>query len=344
MLGETDTQNSSGATNPIELWMRWNETTSKAWLSTLQNSTEATANSYDSYRSWQRSSNENGSRPQEPINGNPFLMKPAEAWKTWFEATMETWRKAVDTGGDPLGLTRQWFSMMEEVQAKLLAGTPLQVDPFTLFKQWYDATGEQWSKVVEQAIGSKQFLESTRPLLESYASISITFRRANEAYFKHLQLPTTSDLANVAQLVINLEEKVDTIEDFLEDFEKVAANIATRDEVTHLAQRLDQVATVEAVTSLEQRLNQLPTTEIVSRLEQHLNQLPTNEVVSGLTQRINQLEDKLDKVLSVLEKLQENKSSADSQATSDARSRRTQKKSVSQAEAAEAQEYPDAEV
>ncbi len=350
MAGETNSQNSTMPTDPIELWRRWNETTSKVWLNAVQNSTASTTNSYDLYRSWIQSVGESVSKAQEQINVNPFMMMSAnDAWKTWFDATMETWRKAVQQGGDPLGLTRQWLTMMDEAQQKLLAGAPLQTDPFTLFKEWYDATSDQWSKVVEETLSSKQFLESTRPFLESYASIALAFRRANEEYFKRLQLPTIADVANVAQLVINLEEKIDTIEDALEKFEDAQANMATLEAVTHLEQRLDKVATVEAVASLEQRLDKVATveavasleqrldkvatTEIVAGLEQRLDKMATTEMTAGLEQRLNQVESKLDKVLAALEKLEEKR--VEPAPTNKAPSRKTQKKSTSQQEVQE---------
>ena len=350
MSGETNSQNSTMPTDPIELWKRWNETTSKVWLNAVQNSATSTTNSYDLYRSWIQNVGESVSKAQEQINVNPFKMMNAnDAWKTWFDATMETWRKAVQQGGDPLGLTRQWLTMMEEAQQKLLAGAPLQTDPFTLFKEWYDATSDQWSKVVEETLSSKQFLESTRPFLESYASIALAFRRANEEYFKRLQLPTIADIANVAQLVINLEEKIDTVEDALEKFEDAQANQATLEVVTHLEQRLDQmattemmaglqlqldkVATTEIVESLQQRLNQVATTEMVASLEKRLNQVATSATVTGLEQRLNQVEGKLDKVLAALEKLEEQR--AEPVPTHKAPAHKVQKKSTGQQEAQE---------
>lgn len=318
MSSEANSQNATTPTDPIELWKRWNETTSKVWLNAVQSSTEATTKSSSLYSSWIQSIGESANKAQEQIPLNPFQMMSAkDAWKTWFDATMEIWRKAVATGGDPLGLTRQWLTMMEEAQQKLLAGAPLQTDPFTLFKEWYDATSDQWSKVVEETLSSKQFLDSTRPLLESYASITSAFRHANEEYFKHLQLPTITDVANVAQLVINLEEKVDTIEDSLENFEQA------------------HQATLEGLAQLEQRLGQVSTTESVASLAQQLNQIATIDMVTGLEQRLNQVESKLDKVLAVLEKLGEKKS-AEPAHTSTAPARKThQKKNIDQQEVQE---------
>ena len=339
-MSDVDAQNSTITTDPVELWRRWNETTSKAWLNALQNSAEATATSYNQYRSWMQNVGESigesvnkvqQQNQSQQTNINPFqMMNPADAWKTWFDATMETWKKASEMGSDPLGLTRQWLHMMEEAQAKLLAGTPLQTDPFTLFKQWYDATGEQWSKAVEEAIGSKQFLEATRPLLESYASINVAFRRASEEYFKRLQLPTTTDIANVAELVVNLEEKVDTIADSLESFENAHANLATLESLTHLELRLQKLPTIESVAALQHQVNHVATSETVTALEQRLNQLPSNETVRGLEQRLNQVESKLDKVLAALEQLEQRPVS-----TGGATARKMQKKSVSKQEAQE---------
>ncbi len=332
MLDKASSPDTTGSVDPIELWKRWNETTSKVWLSAVQNSAEATTNSNGLYQAWIQTIGDSVSKTQEQIPFNPFqMMKPTDAWKTWFNATMETWRKAAEMGGDPLGLTRQWLKMMEEAQSKLLAGNPLQTDPFTLFKQWYDTTSEQWSKVVEETLGSKQFLESTRPFLESYASISLAFRRANDEYFKQLQIPTTSDLANVATLVINLEEKIDTIEDSLENFGDAYANIATTEAVTSLGQRLDKVATTEMLTSVEQRLDKVATAEMVAGLEQRLNQVATTETTASLEQRLNQIESKLEKVLTALEKLEE-KSTAELAPTSEGTPRKAHKKSASQQE------------
>jgi len=378
---EANSQNTTIPTDPIELWKRWNETTSKVWLNAIQSSTEATTKSSSLYSSWLQTIGGSANKAQEQIHLNPFqMMSSKDAWKTWFDTTMDIWRKAIQTGNDPLGLTRQWLTMMEEAQQKLLAGAPLQTDPFTLFKEWYDATSDQWSKVVEETLSSKQYLESTRPLIESYASITSAFRHANEEYFKHLQLPTITDIANVAQLVINLEEKVDTIGDSLENFEQshqatleglahleqrfnqvatvdmisalerrfhqvatteaVASlqqqvhQVATVDMISALERRFNQVATVDMVSALEQRFHQVATTEAVASLQQQVHQVATVDMVSALEQHLNQVDSKLDRVLAALEKLEE-KEPAEHTQTSNAPSRKAQKKNASQQEVQE---------
>src|SRR5579884_2165301 len=81
------------------------------------------------------------------------------------------------------------------------------LDPFTFFREWYNATSETWSKAAENVVGSDQFMEFNKRFLESYSTFYKTFRQANEEYFRNLQLPTRSDIARVAELIVALEEK-----------------------------------------------------------------------------------------------------------------------------------------
>ena len=159
----------------------------------------------------------------------------------WFDAITESWRKIAAMEGDPLGLTGQWLDMMESARARMLEDGTFPADPFTFFKQWYDATSETWAKVVGDIIGTEKFIETSSRFLECYASFAMALRRANEEYLRNLQLPTRSDIARVAELVVALEEKVDRIDDTFEDFEGSYAHAATSSSVAALEKRLDRL-------------------------------------------------------------------------------------------------------
>ncbi|HET8911783.1 MAG TPA: hypothetical protein VFN23_09990 [Ktedonobacteraceae bacterium] len=295
---------SSTPVDPLELWKRWNETTSKAWLNAMQTNVQATKNPYDLYHSWVQKAGENGDKGQDEMKYNPSrMMDPTTAWRVWFDSTMDIWRRASQAGGDPLGMTSQWLRIMEESQAKLLAGSPLTIDPFTLFKEWYDATSEQWSKIVEEAISSKEFLASTRPFMESFSLITNVFRQANVEYFKQLQLPTTLDIASVAELVVHLEEKVEALEDVLETIEESTTTFATLDALADLKTRVEQGATAEQLASLEKHVEHAATSRQLTALEKRLEQGATTEQFISLDKRVSQVENKLDTVLNLLEKL-----------------------------------------
>jgi polyhydroxyalkanoic acid synthase PhaR subunit len=197
---------------------------------------------------------------QERLTNNAWgMLDPREAWNLWLETTLDIWRSAINMGCDPLGLIAGWVKVMEKVQERIHGGQPLSVDPFEMFQEWYDATSKPWSRAVEENIASERFLAFAEPGLENYSHLIRTFRRASEAYFKTLQLPTLSDIARVAELVVDLEEKVDTIEETVEQAKEQQSKQGT--------------ATMARIADVEQQLNQ-----IQSRVERILALLEKIEV------------------------------------------------------------------
>ena len=160
------------------------------------------------------------------MTGEPKLPEtPAELWQGWTEAwkgfnesASRMWsltpQGSQEAAADPYGLFQSWQQFFDTTTQ---GGKSTSVDPFAIFKLWYDATSESWSKTVGEAIATEQFAEAIGRFLDSYTSFTMMFRRANEQYFSNLQLPTRSDIARVATLIVNLEEKVDRIEDTLMD-------------------------------------------------------------------------------------------------------------------------------
>src|SRR5260221_1541038 len=258
--------------DPMEVWEQWYETTYDAWKNSIDGSKESFVDPYGLYRLWLKGIGEAKEQLKAVATG---MLDPQEAWKHWFEATTDVWKKATKPGADPLGLTTQWLEMMEEARAKLSAGGAVPADPFTFLKQWYDAANETWSKAVGDIIGTEKFMEMGSQFLESYASFTRMFSRASEAYFSRLQLATRSDIARVAELVVNLEDKVDRLDNEFEDFED----------------RYMQMTAGEANSELSGRLE---------RVESNVAALPA--AVESLEKRLGRVEGKLDTLLEALEK------------------------------------------
>ena len=260
--------NDKSPNDPTGLWRQWFDTSSRVWSNVVDGGKETYIDPYGVYQSWLKNMGE----AREQMKANFFgMMDPKEAWQRWFDGMIEEWQSAAQMGADPLGVTTHMLEMIEEARAKMQAEGNLPADPFTFFKQWYDATNEVWANAIGEVIGTERFMEGVSRFLESYTSFHRTFRRASEEYFRNLQLPTRSDVARVAELVIALEEKVDRIEDAFEDFEDGYAHLATS----------------EAVAGLEEQLE---------RVE--------SKAVEGLAKRLDQVESKLDKVLAALKKIE----------------------------------------
>src|SRR5271167_2771663 len=115
---------------------------------------------------------------REQMKANFFgMMDPKEAWQRWFDGMIEEWRSAAQMGADPLGLTTHLLEMIEEARAKMQAEGNFPADPFTFFKQWYDATNEAWANAIGEVIGTEKFMEGVSRFIESYTSFHRTFRR-----------------------------------------------------------------------------------------------------------------------------------------------------------------------
>jgi len=153
------------------------------------------------------------------------------------------------------------------VQKFLLEEQPLLIRTL-FFKQWYEASSETWSKVVGDIIGEEKFVENASQIMESYTSHYMVTRRANEDYFRNLQLPTRSDLARVAEVIVALEEKVDRIDEAFDDIEDGSSQLATRDSLTDLEVRLGRVEKkLDTLSSVLEKL------EAIEKLVKHADHI-----------------------------------------------------------------------
>ena len=86
-----------------------------------------------------------------------------------------------------------------------------------------------------------EVLESTKRFLETYARSHREQRHTSEEWLKNLQLPTRSDVARVARLVVVVENKVDRIEEALEVFVHGDSEPATGGALESLEGRMDRL-------------------------------------------------------------------------------------------------------
>jgi polyhydroxyalkanoic acid synthase PhaR subunit len=229
--------------------------------------------------------------------------------------------------------------MMEETRKRIMAGDVLPTDPFTFFQKWYEATSETWAKVVDDMLSSEKFIESASPFIEIYSNFVKTLHRANEEFFSNLQLPTRSDLARVAGLVVAIDEKVDKLEDAFENLEDErsqespllrSANEAIGGRLGKVENKLDTLSTAlgknEAVKSLDGRLGRVENK--LDTLSASLEKSEAAGTVEGLAKRLDWVESKLDKVLAALEKIEarEHRGPETANSTGTVQRRKSQKK------------------
>ena len=94
-----------------------------------------------------------------------------------------------------------------------------KTDPFEVWRQLYDANERTWSAALEQAMGSKEFGDSSGKLLETMLAAQKSVRDNMRTYLETMNVPTREDIARLGELVIGLEEKIDQVIDRLDVIE-----------------------------------------------------------------------------------------------------------------------------
>lgn len=284
--------------DPTDLWRQWYETSTKLWSDAARGAQGGYANPTGFYRQWFEGAREMQGRmigaAPGAAEGAPGGMQ--DMWQRWSEASTATWQKGAELGQNAVDLLPRWTQMLEEARDNLLAGGNLPADPLQFATRWYNATSGPFSDFVGDVIEREEFLEPSSQFLQSYAGFYKVFKRNSEEYLKSLQLPVRSDITRVAGLVINLEDKVDRIEEVLEDLSDAttaaaaieAPDTASADSIRTLDNKVDRVE--EMLKDLGDANAAIETPEAASA-----------ESVRVLEGRLDSVEGKLDRVLAALE-------------------------------------------
>ena len=114
-------------------------------------------------------------------------------------------------------------------------------DPLRFFVRWYNDTNERWSEAADELLRKDQVLESASYFFETYAHSYGELRRITQKGLNNLQLPTRSDIARVARLIVVVENKVDRIEEAFEEFIYGDSEPATDQAVSSLEERMERL-------------------------------------------------------------------------------------------------------
>lgn len=123
-------------------------------------------------------------------------------------------------------------------------------NPFEAFKAAYDQAAESWSKSMEQVLSSEDFAAAAGRMVARYADAQEALRKAAESTSDQLHLPTKDDLARLAELVINLERKLDAVADQLFEAVKPRPETPSSEAWAQISERLAALeAAVQAFVS-----------------------------------------------------------------------------------------------
>src|SRR5216110_3762573 len=147
-----------------------------------------------------------------------------DLWKRQLEESTQAWTRLVGQTSaapapppDPAAFWQPVLDQGVQTWAKLFAQTPASPELVTQWKQFLDQWIESWSRVLGQAMGTEQFAKLMGQSLDQFLATHGPLRRAaeqqTEQALQALQLPSRSQVTAVAKMIVELEERMERLED-----------------------------------------------------------------------------------------------------------------------------------
>jgi len=144
-----------------------------------------------------------------------------EQWRKQFEEGAQAWARLVTPPApappDPTAFWRPVLDQGVQTWAKLFAQTPATPELLTQWKQFLDQWIEAWSKVLGQTMGTEQFAKMMGQSLDQFLVAQGPMKKAAdqqvEAALQALNLPSRSQVTAVAKQIVELEERIERLED-----------------------------------------------------------------------------------------------------------------------------------
>src|SRR5262252_10981487 len=145
-----------------------------------------------------------------------------EQWRKQLEEGAQAWARLVTPPApaappDPTAFWRPVLDQGVQTWAKLFAQTPATPELVTQWKQFLDQWIEAWSKVLGQTMGTEQFAKMMGQSLDQFLVAHGPMKKAVdqqvEAALQALNLPSRSQLTGIAKQLVELEDRIDRLED-----------------------------------------------------------------------------------------------------------------------------------
>lgn len=140
-------------------------------------------------------------------------------------------------------------------------------DPLKMWKQLYDVNEKYWGKVMNDVVHKEEFSEWMGSVLDFNLFMKKTLNDQSKVFFEASNFPSKEDIASVANLVINVEGKVDDIEEQLFN--------QNRQEIDFTTIKKDLSKMKTETKAIQQEISELKAS--LSNIEQLLLQLTTKK-------------------------------------------------------------------
>jgi polyhydroxyalkanoic acid synthase PhaR subunit len=111
----------------------------------------------------------------------------------------------------------------------------LPFDPFTVWKDMYEKTESHLSKTLDETMRKEDFSQWMGQFLNMYLQYQNMVKQSTDKFLEQVNMPSRADISNLSALIVNLEAKVDGLEELVEgDLSHQINNLDTSREINRL--------------------------------------------------------------------------------------------------------------
>ncbi|WP_216830836.1 poly(R)-hydroxyalkanoic acid synthase subunit PhaE [Alkalihalobacterium elongatum] len=119
------------------------------------------------------------------------------------------------------------------------------LDPFSFWKTMYETTESNLNDAIHETLQKEEFAEWLGQLQNGFLQYQQMIQSTTDTYLKQINVPTREEISSIASLIINLEEKVESIDEKLEDEifnQNVSSEITKlKTSISKLDKKMDQI-------------------------------------------------------------------------------------------------------
>jgi hypothetical protein len=146
-----------------------------------------------------------------------------DMWRRQLEESTQAWTRMVTQATapaappDPMAFWRPVLNHVLEQWARMFAQSPASPDLMSQWKQFLDQWIEAWSRVLGQTMNTEGFAQQMGRSLEGFLAAQAPMKKAAEQALEQnlqtLNLASRSQLTAVAKQIVELEERLERVED-----------------------------------------------------------------------------------------------------------------------------------
>ncbi|HXG15957.1 MAG TPA: hypothetical protein VNK50_06885 [Calidithermus sp.] len=142
-----------------------------------------------------------------------------DIWRKGLEESAQAWARLLEPPAppDPATFWRPLVEQWVQAWARVFAATPLTPDVAAQWKQFLDHAIDAWSRALGQAMHTEGFARLLSQYLDqwltSYGPVKKAAEQQVEQALQALNLASRSQLTSVARQIVELEERVERVED-----------------------------------------------------------------------------------------------------------------------------------